>query len=40
MFDVRLDGALIFSKATAGRFPSAGEILTAIRQRDSDPTGP
>jgi hypothetical protein len=32
VFDVRLDDVLIFSKRTAGRFPSADDILTAIRR--------
>jgi selenoprotein W-related protein len=31
IFDVKLDGALIYSKAETGRFPEAGEV-TAILQ--------
>jgi selT/selW/selH-like putative selenoprotein len=29
-FDVELDGALIFSKATSGRFPEHAEVLDRI----------
>jgi selT/selW/selH-like putative selenoprotein len=31
IFDVRADGQLIFSKKTAGRFPTAAEILARVR---------
>ena len=37
VFDVRADGTLIFSKKTAGRFPSATEILGKLR--GPTPTG-
>jgi selT/selW/selH-like putative selenoprotein len=30
VFDVKVDGALIFSKDAAGRFPEDDEILDAI----------
>jgi hypothetical protein len=33
IFDVSVDGERIFCKDDAGRFPSAREILTALRQR-------
>lgn len=33
IFDVRADGDLIFSKKTAGRFPTAAEILDVLRAR-------
>jgi predicted Rdx family selenoprotein len=33
IFDVVADGARIFSKDEAGRFPTAPEILSALRQR-------
>jgi predicted Rdx family selenoprotein len=29
-FDVEVEGALLFSKERAGRFPDAGEILAAL----------
>jgi selT/selW/selH-like putative selenoprotein len=29
-FDVELDGALIFSKGTSGRFPEHAEVLAQI----------
>lgn len=31
VFDVRLDGKLIFSKHDAGRFPEEGEVEELIR---------
>jgi hypothetical protein len=30
-FDVLRDGALVFSKQEAGRFPEQGEILSALQ---------
>jgi selT/selW/selH-like putative selenoprotein len=33
VFDVRADGALLFSKKQAGRFPTEAEILAALRGR-------
>jgi selT/selW/selH-like putative selenoprotein len=33
VFDVRLDGALVFSKKTEGRFPGPEDILTIVRAR-------
>jgi hypothetical protein len=33
VFDVVADGTRIFCKAEHGRFPSAPEILSALRQR-------
>lgn len=33
VFDVRVDGASIFSKKQAGRFPTDAEILSALRLR-------
>jgi selT/selW/selH-like putative selenoprotein len=30
-FDVRADGAVVFSKHETGRFPEDGEILEALR---------
>lgn len=35
VFDVRLDGDLVFSKHEAGRFPNFGEIADAIRAREA-----
>jgi selT/selW/selH-like putative selenoprotein len=32
VFDIVADGALIFSKHRAGRFPHAGEIVQALRK--------
>jgi Rdx family protein len=32
VFDVIVDGALIFSKHDAGRFPSDVEIIEALRE--------
>jgi len=31
IFDVKVDGRLIFSKHQVGRFPDPGEVLGAIR---------
>ena len=31
VFDVRVDGALVFSKKKAGRFPTEAEVLGALR---------
>jgi selenoprotein W-related protein len=31
IFDVRVDGELVFSKFRAGRFPETGEVARAIR---------
>jgi predicted Rdx family selenoprotein len=31
IFDVLLDGELIYSKAHTGRFPLSGEVLTTLR---------
>ena len=33
VFDVAADGAVIFSKDQAGRFPNAAEIIKALEQR-------
>lgn len=33
IFDVKLDGELIFSKAASARFPEPGEIAALIAQR-------
>lgn len=33
VFDVRVDGELIFSKHEVGRFPEHDEILTQIEKR-------
>jgi selenoprotein W-related protein len=33
IFDVKLDGELIFSKKQAGRFPAQGEIEATIAER-------
>jgi len=30
IFDVRLDGALVFSKKAVGRFPEPGEVENAL----------
>jgi predicted Rdx family selenoprotein len=32
VFDVKAEGALIFSKHRAGRFPDAAEIVQAVRK--------
>lgn len=31
-FEVRADGALVFSKKEAGRFPTDAEVLSALRR--------
>lgn len=33
MFEVTLDGALLFSKKETGRFPAAGEIASLLAAR-------
>jgi selT/selW/selH-like putative selenoprotein len=33
VFDVRLDGELLFSKHEVHRFPEPGEVVAALRQR-------
>jgi selT/selW/selH-like putative selenoprotein len=33
VFDVRADGALVFSKKRSGRFPSEAEVLGALKAR-------
>lgn len=33
VFDVRADGASVFSKKKAGRFPTEREVLDALRAR-------
>ena len=33
VFDVAVDGEILFSKHDAGRFPEPGEIVTAMRAR-------
>ena len=33
VFDVRLDGDLVFSKHKTGRFPNLAEIAEAVRAR-------
>jgi hypothetical protein len=33
VFDVRADGASVFSKKKAGRFPTEAEVLTALRPK-------
>lgn len=33
MFDVKLDGELVFSKDAVGRFPEAGEVETTLSPR-------
>ncbi|MCA1948290.1 MAG: Rdx family protein [Armatimonadetes bacterium] len=33
VFDVRLDGDLVFSKHETGRFPNLAEIAEAVRAR-------
>jgi selenoprotein W-related protein len=31
IFDVAVDGGVVFSKAEAGRFPEEGEVVALIR---------
>jgi len=33
MFDVTIDADMLFSKAAAGRFPEAAEVIAEIRKR-------
>lgn len=33
VFEVRLDGATLFSRASAGRFPEAAELKRLVRDR-------
>jgi selenoprotein W-related protein len=33
VFDVRVDGVLVFSKSVEGRFPEAGELKQLVRDR-------
>ena len=33
VFDVTVDGDVVFSKHRVGRFPAEGEVLEAIRER-------
>jgi selT/selW/selH-like putative selenoprotein len=33
IFDVRVDGDLVFSKFRVGRFPDPGEVETIVRRR-------
>lgn len=33
VFEVTLDGDLIFSKRELGRFPQAGELLAKVKER-------
>jgi selenoprotein W-related protein len=33
IFDVEMDGEVIFSKHDVGRFPDDGEVATLIRER-------
>ena len=33
VFDVRLDGALIYSKKAVGRFPEPGEVEASLADR-------
>lgn len=33
IFEVRVDGELVFSKKAAGRFPTHAEIIRALRER-------
>ncbi|MFH2006712.1 MAG: Rdx family protein [bacterium] len=33
VFDVFVDGALVYSKADTGRFPTDGEVTALIRKR-------
>jgi selT/selW/selH-like putative selenoprotein len=37
VFDVTVDGALVFSKYSVGRFPEPGEVVAMIR-RSAPPT--
>jgi len=33
IFDVEVDGTVVFAKEEAGRFPEEGEVLALIRER-------
>ncbi|HBH28043.1 MAG: Rdx family protein [Desulfofustis sp. PB-SRB1] len=33
IFDVEVDGTMLFSKGTVGRFPEPGELLTLLERR-------
>jgi selT/selW/selH-like putative selenoprotein len=35
VFEVTVDGRLVFSKKALGRFPEAGEVVAALRSRKS-----
>jgi len=35
-FDVRLDGQVIFSKKTEGRYPTSDEIVVALLERSGN----
>jgi selenoprotein W-related protein len=37
VFDVRLDGEMIFSKKAAGRFPTTAEIIALVRSKAKPP---
>jgi selT/selW/selH-like putative selenoprotein len=39
VFEVRADGAPVFSKKKVGRFPNPGEVIEALRGRASPPAG-
>jgi len=34
IFDVKVDGDLVFSKFRTGRFPDPGEVVGALRGRE------
>ena len=36
VFEVRVDGELIFSKKSLGRFPDDGEVLRLIQERSGN----
>jgi len=36
VFDVRVDGKLVFSKHQLGRFPAAGEVESAIERLNAE----
>lgn len=33
IFEVRVDGQVVFSKDEAGRFPEKGEVIAAMKER-------
>jgi selT/selW/selH-like putative selenoprotein len=39
IFDVRVDGDLVFSKRSAGRFPKPGEVPGIIAARGNSQSG-